>query len=37
MILSTVLALLAEVLLGGAERRLLRWRPPSPATAVSGL
>jgi NitT/TauT family transport system permease protein len=37
MILSTVLALLAEVLLGGAERRLLRWRPPSPATAASVL
>ena len=32
MILSTVLALLAEVILGAAERRLLRWRPPSPAT-----
>jgi len=37
MILSTVLALLAEVLLGGAERRLLRWRPPSPTTAAHGL
>ena len=37
MILSTVLALLAEVILGGAERRLLRWRPPSPATAAAGI
>jgi NitT/TauT family transport system permease protein len=35
MILSTVLALLAEVILGGAERRLLRWRPPSPATSAT--
>jgi NitT/TauT family transport system permease protein len=33
MILSTVLALLAEVILGALERRLLRWRPPSQATA----
>ena len=37
MILSTVLALLAELILGSAERRLLRWRPPSPAAAVSGI
>ena len=37
MILSTVLALLAEVILGTAERRLLRWRPPSPATLSSGI
>jgi NitT/TauT family transport system permease protein len=37
MILSTVLALLAEVILGGAERRLLRWRPPSPGTATQGI
>jgi NitT/TauT family transport system permease protein len=37
MILSTVLALLAEVILGSAERRLLRWRPPSPATLASGV
>jgi NitT/TauT family transport system permease protein len=37
MILSTVLALLAELILGYAERRLLRWRPPSPATVASGI
>jgi NitT/TauT family transport system permease protein len=37
MILSTVLALLAELVLGSAERRLLRWRPPSPAAAASGI
>ena len=37
MILSTVLALLAEVLLGAAERRLLRWRPPSPSTSTAGI
>jgi NitT/TauT family transport system permease protein len=37
MILSTVLALLAEVILGSAERRLLRWRPPSRTTAATGL
>ena len=37
MILSTVLALLAELVLGYAERRLLRWRPPSPATVASGI
>jgi NitT/TauT family transport system permease protein len=37
MILSTVLALLAEVILGAVERRLLRWRPPSPATVSAGL
>jgi NitT/TauT family transport system permease protein len=37
MILSTVLALLAEVILGSAERRLLRWRPPSPATTPAGI
>jgi len=36
-ILSTVLALLAELVLGSAERRLLRWRPPSPAAAASGI
>jgi NitT/TauT family transport system permease protein len=28
MVISTVLALLAEIVLGLAERRLLRWRPP---------
>ncbi|NMH76857.1 ABC transporter permease [Pseudonocardia xinjiangensis] len=37
MILSTVLALLAEVILGGAEKRLLRWRPPSQATTTAGI
>jgi len=37
MILSTVLALLAEVVLGGAERRLLRWRPPAGGTATATL
>ncbi len=37
MILSTALALLAEVVLGGLERRLLRWRPPSQATLSTGL
>jgi NitT/TauT family transport system permease protein len=37
MILSTVLALLAEVLLGGAERRLLRWRPPATGSAATAL
>jgi sulfonate transport system permease protein len=35
MILSTVLALLAEVILGRAERRLLRWRPPSPGSQTA--
>jgi NitT/TauT family transport system permease protein len=37
MILSTVLALLAEVVLGAAETRLLRWRPPSQASAAAGI
>jgi NitT/TauT family transport system permease protein len=37
MILSTVLALLAEVILGFAERRLLRWRPPAPSTFTAGI
>src|SRR4029078_59737 len=37
MILSTVLALLAEVILASAERPLLRWRPPSPPTLASGV
>ena len=35
MILSTVLALLAELILGTAERRLLRWRPPAPGTQTT--
>ena len=37
MILSTVLALLAEVVLGAAEKRLLRWRPPSQAATATGI
>jgi NitT/TauT family transport system permease protein len=37
MILSTVLALLAEVVLGSAERRLLRWRPPSQASFTTAI
>jgi NitT/TauT family transport system permease protein len=37
MILSTVLALLAELILGGAERRLLRWRPPAQTAASAGI
>jgi NitT/TauT family transport system permease protein len=37
MILSTVLALLAEVILGGAERRLLRWRPPAGGASTAHL
>lgn len=35
MVITTVLALLAELLLGFAERRLLRWRPPSQNTLVA--
>lgn len=34
MVISTVLALGAEVILGGVERKLLRWRPPAVTTAV---
>jgi NitT/TauT family transport system permease protein len=37
MILSTVLALLAELILGAAERRLLRWRPPTQTAASAGI
>jgi NitT/TauT family transport system permease protein len=37
MILSTVLALLAEVVLGSAERRLLRWRPPSQSSFTTAI
>ena len=37
MILSTVLALLAELILGAAERRLLRWRPPTQTTTSAGI
>jgi NitT/TauT family transport system permease protein len=32
MLISTLLALLAEVVLGFAEKRLLRWRPPSASS-----
>lgn len=37
MLVSTVLALLAEVILGLAERRLLRWRPPSQSFAGAAI
>jgi NitT/TauT family transport system permease protein len=37
MLVSTVLALLAEVILGLAERRLLRWRPPSQSFAGTAI
>jgi NitT/TauT family transport system permease protein len=37
MLITTVLALLAEIILGLAERRLLRWRPPSQALASSNI
>lgn len=37
MLVSTVLALLAEVVLGLAERRLLRWRPPSQTFAGAAI
>lgn len=37
MLVTTVLALLAEVVLGLAERRLLRWRPPAQSTATSAI
>jgi len=37
MLVSTVLALLAEVVLGLAERRLLRWRPPSQSFAGAAI
>jgi NitT/TauT family transport system permease protein len=33
MVITTMLALLAEIVLGFAEKRLLRWRPPSQSTA----
>ena len=35
MLITTVLALLAEVVLGLAERRLLRWRPPTQSSVAS--
>lgn len=34
MVISTVLALGAEVILGGVERKLLRWRPPTATSTV---
>lgn len=37
MILSTVLALLAELVLGAVERRLLRWRPPTQTAASAAI
>jgi NitT/TauT family transport system permease protein len=37
MVLTTVLALAAEFLLGLLERRLMRWRPPSTATAAAAV
>ncbi|HWD77747.1 MAG TPA: ABC transporter permease [Kribbella sp.] len=37
MLVTTVLALLAEVVLGLAERRLLRWRPPAQSTTTSAI
>jgi NitT/TauT family transport system permease protein len=37
MLITTVLALLAEVLLGLAERRLLRWRPPAQSSVSSAV
>ena len=35
MVISTVLALIAELLLGYLERRLLKWRPPSQIETVA--
>ncbi len=37
MLITTVLALLAEIVLGLAEKRLLRWRPPSQSLASSAI
>ncbi|WP_328328037.1 ABC transporter permease [Kribbella sp. NBC_00382] len=37
MLITTVLALLAEVVLGLAERRLLRWRPPAQASFAAAI
>ncbi len=34
MLISTVLALTAEIVLGGLERRLLKWRPPTNTSAL---
>nr|WP_246242029.1 ABC transporter permease [Flexivirga aerilata] len=35
MVISTVLALIAELVLGYVERRLLKWRPPSQSESVA--
>lgn len=35
MVISTVLALIAELILGFLERRLLKWRPPSQSETVA--
>lgn len=35
MVISTVLALIAELVLGYLERRLLKWRPPSQTESVA--
>jgi NitT/TauT family transport system permease protein len=37
MLITTVLALLAEIVLGLVEKRLLRWRPPSQALASANI
>jgi NitT/TauT family transport system permease protein len=37
MLITTVLALLAEIILGLLEKRLLRWRPPSQALASANI
>ncbi|QDP98808.1 ABC transporter permease [Microlunatus elymi] len=37
MIIITVIALLAEALLGLLERKLLRWRPPSPSVDTAAV
>jgi NitT/TauT family transport system permease protein len=37
MLITTMLALLAEIVLGLMERRLLRWRPPSQSLASSNI
>lgn len=34
MLISTVMALIAEVVLGGLEKRLLKWRPPTSNAAI---
>lgn len=37
MLISTILALLAEIILGVAEKRLLRWRPPSQSSFTAAV